>query len=108
MFFAKISINFKNITDYAGENTNQRNFREGMRLVSSNHIIKCGKSTSNNDSKVKIIGLCLTSVVREKSHEITGEFSSLDGKIASFVCSCTAGESGKCKHILRTLFYCLM
>ena len=46
-------LNFKNITDYAEENINQRHFREGMIIVSNNYVIKCGKSAS----KFKTIAL---------------------------------------------------
>ena len=96
-------INLQNIFDYAGPNQSQRNFKEGQRVFQAKHVILCGKLSSDNSC---IKALCLqTTHIREKPHEITGKIEK-DGKIIEFKCSCVAGLSGKCKHILATLFHC--
>lgn len=95
----------QNIFDWAGQNEAQRKFVEGERVYKAGHIIQCGEVESNEDGEVRIISYCIqTTKMREKPHEIKGKISR-DGVITSFKCSCKAGLSGQCKHIVATLLY---
>lgn len=46
-----------------------------------------------------------SSHIREKPHEITGELdeNSSNIEIKSFICSCVAGASESCKHVVAVL-----
>lgn len=86
-------------------NPSKRNFIEGERLIRANHILQCGKNVNNvRPGSVSFMALCLqTTNLREKLHEICGEI--MHEKIINCQCTCKAGLSEKCKHILATLLY---
>ena len=104
-FFKKMYISKQNICDWAGHNEAQRKYIEGERVLKAGHIIHCGEVEKSVNGEVKIISSCIqTTNMREKPHEIEGKISE-DGSINNFKCSCKAGLSGQCKHVIATLFY---
>lgn len=77
----------------------QRPLKEGEEVFKAGHIILCG--LDGNDSNL-IQSLCLqTSGVTEAPHEIKISLN----EPWTCVCSCKAGLSGYCKHIIATLIY---
>lgn len=102
-----MSLNIKEICDWAGTNPSQRNFTQGEKILSAGHLIKCAKSVFEESGEhIEITAFCMqTSNLRDKPHEIEGKIS-CTGKILHMVCSCKAGQGEKCKHITATLLYC--
>lgn len=100
-------INIINLSQYAGINLGQNKYVEGHRVYSSQtNIFDCGLVDSNS-TNYKINSMCLqTSHLKDGFFKIVGEIEP-DGKIVNFKCTCPAGESGQCKHIIGTLFYCM-
>lgn len=105
-------ISLNNLTVYAGDNFNQNKYKEGHRIYRGDNdgrsnIFECGLMESADDNLLKVKSLSLrTSHLKDGFYEINGCIQK-DGKIISFKCTCPAGESGQCKHILGTLFLCL-
>ena len=82
-----------------------RNYVEGEKVLNSKHVLICGKSPVTSEN-VRIVAYCLkTSDLKGTPHEINGEISA-NGTIMHFKCSCKAGLSEKCKHVLAVLLYC--
>ena len=94
----------KDICDWAGTNTSQKNFVQGEKIINSNHIVCCGKTKENEESFTLKAWCISTSNLRGDPHTINGEISN-NGKVLSMQCSCKA-ESSRCKHIVGTLLYC--
>ena len=99
-----MKITLQEIFKFAQCTVTSRNLIEGERLLNSKHIIKCGKLESGDNLNIK--AYCLqTSNLKGQPHEINGVIGR-NGSIISFKCSCKAGLSEKCKHILAVLLYC--
>lgn len=107
-FRRSIIITLSNLCDYAGYNFRERKFVEGDRIYScKTNIFECGVITDGIGPNQKIKALCLkTSRMRDGYFEIDGEIKP-DGTIVNFICSCPAGNSHQCKHVIGTLFYCM-
>lgn len=105
-------ISLKNVTDYAGENFNANKYQEGHRIYRGDNdgrgnIFECGLKESPDDNLNKVKSLCLkTSHLKDEFYEIDGDIKK-DGTVVFFKCTCPAGDSGQCKHIIGTLFLCL-
>ena len=95
------------ICDWAGSNPSQRNFVEGERVLNAGHVIKCGIISAKSVSDMTEIQAFVlqTSNLRDNPHEIKGTISK-DKSINNMKCTCKAGLSAKCKHIMATLLYC--
>lgn len=99
-------IKTEDIFAWANTNSSRRNVIEGHRVLNANHIIKIGRLENNISGNVSLTALCLqTSNLKELPHEINGIIR-VNGEIVSFKCSCKAGLSEKCKHIIAVLLYC--
>lgn len=100
-------IELDDFCKYAGQDFRQRKVVEGFRVFkTSKNIFDCGLLESKNDN-LKVSSKCLkTSHLKDGFHSVDGEIKK-SGEIINFICSCPAGESGQCKHIIGTLFYCL-
>lgn len=84
--------------------SNSRNFVEGERLLNAGHVT-CHK-LSEGSADVNVIGFCLqTAGIKNSPHTIKGGITS-NGSILNMQCSCKAGLSVKCKHILSLLLLC--
>lgn len=83
-----------------------RPFEEGSRVLNSNHILLCGLCASKQ-SKDKYFALCLQSTaLTSYPHEINIEISvSNNEKLINAHCTCQAGNSGRCKHIVGVLLF---
>lgn len=84
---------------------------EGENVLDAGHLILAGKikETSCSDY-IDVYGLCLqSSALDSNPHEITGKLSITAKylKITSMICSCKAGNSGKCKHVSAFLIRCI-
>lgn len=100
-------INISAICDWASTNPKQKNFVEGERILKAGHIIKCAKNEDKDECSdtVSFTAYCLeTSKLKEAPHEINGKVE-LSGKIISIQCSCKAGLSEQCQHIVIILDY---
>lgn len=94
----KITISLCDILEYIGDRS--RPLKEGEEVFKAGHIILCGLEVDTN-----IKSLCLqTSALNSLPHEISIMLSE-DVKSWKCVCSCKAGMSGFCKHIVATLIY---
>lgn len=93
----KISVSLCDILQYVGDRN--RPLKEGEAVFKAGHIILCGLDGD------MVRSLCLqTSSLTSQPHEISLKLHQ-DVKQWKFVCSCKAGMSGFCKHIVATIIY---
>ncbi|CAI6363425.1 unnamed protein product [Macrosiphum euphorbiae] len=81
---------------------------EGENILNSGHLINCGYIISKDLKEINILGMCLqTSAIRDKPHNKTGSLQLNENglKVTKILCTCKAGNSQKCKHIVSTLLY---
>ncbi|XP_046603613.1 uncharacterized protein LOC124297059 isoform X2 [Neodiprion virginianus] len=98
-------MSYVNLLDYLESTTRSRNFIEGEQVVNANHLIYTG-ILSENEEQYELLSYCIqSSNTRGDPHEITTVISKTD-KVISSVCSCTAGNSGTCKHSAGVLVFC--
>ncbi|XP_043472756.1 uncharacterized protein LOC122505310 [Leptopilina heterotoma] len=100
-------ISIAEICRFSNSTPSCRNFTEGEKVLRAKHVIYCGKKSNENSlvdpKNVNIIAFCLkSSGIRENPHEITGLIN--DSNIVNMKCSCKAGMSEKCKHVIAVLF----
>lgn len=96
----KIDLSLCEIMEYIGDRS--RPLKEGEAVFKAGHIIMCGLDASNSE---EIKSLCLqTSSLTSQPHEIVIMLNN-DINKWKCVCSCKAGMSGFCKHIVATLIY---
>lgn len=83
-----------------------RKYIEGENVVNAYHIVYV-EITSNDDEKIKMLGLCLKSTeIFGIPHELNITVTSEDNvKYISCICSCKAGLSGRCKHCVALLIF---
>jgi hypothetical protein len=94
---------------YMNSGKNSRTVIEGEELVNANHLTLCGITKKSHNS-FSIYALCLqTSALLSQPHTIEGSFDigSRRALIHKFICSCKAGNGGRCKHISAVLIYCM-
>ncbi|XP_064472617.1 uncharacterized protein LOC135387264 [Ornithodoros turicata] len=89
---------------------NSRTFVEGERILNSQHIVVCGrKASTSGAASTTIVGLCLsTSALKGNPHVVSAVLENADNgfKIYQASCTCRAGNSEKCKHIMGVLLRC--
>ncbi|XP_075536681.1 uncharacterized protein LOC142571884 [Dermacentor variabilis] len=91
------------MTHIGGSETRVRCLVEGEEVLNAGHIVCCGLKECTVSSYT-VQGLCLqTSQVRQKPHELWFEFRS-DETIKGH-CSCKAGNSKCCKHMVAMLLF---
>ena len=101
-----MQLNLGEIFKFGDCTCTSRNFVEGEKVLNSNHILKCGRVPNKSLEHINILAYCLqTSDINGKPHELNGEIK-ISGEIIKYQCSCKAGLSQKCKHILAVLLYC--
>ncbi|XP_030757981.1 uncharacterized protein LOC115883719 isoform X3 [Sitophilus oryzae] len=96
--------------NYVGGSEHSKCVVEGENVLNAGHLILAGKIEESSCSDyIDVYGLCLqSSVLDSNPHEITGKLSlSKSIKISSMLCSCKAGNSGKCKHVSAFLIRCI-
>ncbi|CAI6344223.1 unnamed protein product [Macrosiphum euphorbiae] len=85
-----------------------KNMVEGENILNSGHLIHCGY-TNKDDANINLFAMCLqTSALRDKPHEVYGTLSfqnEITWIVSQIVCSCKAGASQTCKHIVATLLH---
>lgn len=94
---------------YLGGNNSSRCVYEGEEVLAAGHIVLCGKLNTSTEEQINICALCLqTSALNSNPHQISGILHNISGKfeIKEMICSCKAGNSGKCKHISAVLIKC--
>ncbi|XP_031350930.1 uncharacterized protein LOC116176475 [Photinus pyralis] len=93
-----IEISLMDILEYVGDR--KRPLIEGEAVFKAGHIILCGLESEEPNV---IRSLCLqTSALKQLPHEISIR---LDTPTWQCRCSCKAGLSGYCKHVIATLIY---
>ncbi|XP_043469594.1 uncharacterized protein LOC122503202 [Leptopilina heterotoma] len=99
-----MKLSISEICKFSDCTPSSRNFVEGERVWQADHIIFCGQQDSDETS-IKIISFCLqSSNLKSAPHQIKGEIN-LCGSIIKMTCSCKAGLSEKCKHIVAVLLH---
>ncbi|KYM96020.1 hypothetical protein ALC62_13328, partial [Cyphomyrmex costatus] len=99
-----IMVGIAEICAFTSSTPSCRNFTEGEKVLRAGHVLYCGKQTGV-ETCVSLIAFCLqSSNLKGPLHEIKGEIS-FDGKIKEIKCSCKAGLSAKCKHIVAVLLH---
>ncbi|XP_051156911.1 uncharacterized protein LOC127278964 [Leptopilina boulardi] len=94
-------LNISDVCAFANATASTRNFLEGEKLLHAGHLLFCGKE-AEEDNLINLIAFCIqSSKIKDAPHEI--KRSLLNGKINLIKCSCTAGQSQKCKHVVATL-----
>ena len=89
----------KDVCEFGKCNPSSRNYVKGELVLNSKHLLFCDKDIDESTG-YKIYVYCLqTSNMREKPHEIEGIINK-NGSIESMKCSCKAGLSEKCKHVI--------
>lgn len=98
-------LTINNILKFCGS-SEARNFCEGEALANAKHVVLCGK-TPSNDGFHHIYSLVLqTTALSSPPHEISGLIDKKSLLISKFFCSCKAGASECCKHVVAVLIYC--
>lgn len=104
-----MKVSMQEICKFANTQPSCKSFIGGEGLLNAGHVLHCGKVNSENasdNSVYKILAFCLqTSSIRDSPHEINGKITKI-GEILSMSCSCKAGLSGACKHVVAVLLYC--
>ncbi|CAD6224481.1 GSCOCG00011782001-RA-CDS [Cotesia congregata] len=101
-------VAIQEICNFACAEPNHKSFIGGESILEAGHLIKCGLQPSdrNLDEVYNIIAFCLqTSHLKDAPHEIVGAIAKT-GQIMGMSCSCKAGLSEACKHIVATLLFC--
>uniref|UniRef100_A0A2S2NLW6 SWIM-type domain-containing protein n=1 Tax=Schizaphis graminum TaxID=13262 RepID=A0A2S2NLW6_SCHGA len=102
-------LTLNTIFAYAKCTISSRNLIEGEQVLNSNQVILCGKLQIENDrSNITIKSLVIqSSKVSDMPHEITGKLHIQAGliHILNFLCTCKAGASECCKHVVAVLLH---
>ncbi|XP_033226532.1 uncharacterized protein LOC117179016 [Belonocnema kinseyi] len=116
------------IEKFANAKTSSRNMVEGQKIVNSGLIFMCGAS-SRSSTKIELYALCLktsalsspephvltrTLSIHHEDTMLPDELDQFDEhhvdpiyvRVKSMNCSCKAGTSHSCKHIVGVLLYC--
>ncbi|XP_077548361.1 uncharacterized protein LOC144161593 [Haemaphysalis longicornis] len=80
-----------------------RCYTEGEAVLDAGHLVCCGVKCQEASS-VTVQGLCLqTSALKRKPHELEFVYGN-DGSLKAH-CSCKAGNSERCKHLIAMLMF---
>ena len=111
-----LSLRLDVLCDYTKATPSSRNMIEGQGVINSGMIVMCGATVKTND-KIELYALCVqTSALTSDPHIITGtliikNFLNTD-ETENFVdivhmhCTCKAGSSHSCKHVVAIFLYC--
>lgn len=100
--FLEMKLSILVYMKYLGGSEHSKCVVEGENVLNAGHLILAGKIQETSCSNfIDVYGLCLqSSALDSNPHEITGRLSIASSvKIINMLCSCKAGNSGKCKHI---------
>lgn len=109
-------LKMKTIYDFIRATPESRSMIEGEKNINSGMILLCG-ADSRCTEKIELYALHLQSAITLDPHTITGsliikkttddEFDiDYDVNVEKMLCSCVAGASQQCKHIVAVLLYC--
>ncbi|KAE9534085.1 hypothetical protein AGLY_008821, partial [Aphis glycines] len=99
-----MSLSPLRILTYANCSLNYRSAIEGEQILKSKQIILCGKIEM--DSVIQIRALIVqTSHLNDMPHSVFGELTKPEMEIIIFKCSCKAGASECCKHVVAILLF---
>ncbi|XP_022165089.1 uncharacterized protein LOC111030072 [Myzus persicae] len=99
-----MSLSLLRIFTYANCTLNSRSAIEGEQILKSKQIILCGKIEM--DSVIQIRALIVqTSHLNDMPHSVFGELTKPEMEIIKFKCSCKAGASECCKHVVAILLF---
>lgn len=101
-----MKLSMQEICKFACTKPSNKNFIGGESVLNAGHVIKCGQVSNSDCNIISILAFCLqTSHMKDNPHEITGQIIN-DGRIIGMSCSCKAGLSGICKHVVAVLLHC--
>lgn len=101
-------VSMQEICNFAKTQPSCKSFIGGEGLLNAGHVIHCGTllNSQNTGDSYKILAFCLqTSHLNDASHEIMREISN-KGEVREIKCTCKAGLSVACKHVVAVLLYC--
>ncbi|KAJ8957216.1 hypothetical protein NQ318_007778 [Aromia moschata] len=105
---ADIRLSILKYMEYLDDTVNSKCVYEGEHILNAGHLILSGKTNVTTEF-INIYALCLqTSALNSNPHEISGSLN-ISGStvtVGRMLCSCKAGNSGKCKHISAVLIRC--
>lgn len=96
-------LSIKKIFDFANCNAESRNFCEGEKILNAKQVILCGTHDPNQNFWSIYALVLKTSALSSPPHTINGIVDKKTLNIKKFTCSCPAGASECCKHILAVL-----
>lgn len=93
---------------YLGGSEHSKCVVEGENVINAGHLLSAGKLEETSDF-ISIYGLCVqSSSVDSLPHEVTGKLSvGSTINILNMLCTCKAGNSGRCKHVSALLIKCI-
>ena len=109
-----LTISLEELCRYTAATPTTRNMREGQEIINSDLLIMCGV-TGRTAANRQFYALCLqTSGITSDPHVVTGNltiessvyFKNNDVFVKKMNCSCIAGSSHCCKHIVAVLLFC--
>ena len=109
-----LTISLEELCRYTAATPTTRNMREGQEIINSGLLIMCGV-TERTAANIQLYDLCLqTSGITSEPHVVTGNLTvkssvylkNNDIFVKEMDCSCKAGSSHCCKHIVAVLLFC--
>ncbi|CAI6376997.1 unnamed protein product [Macrosiphum euphorbiae] len=83
---------------------NSRSAIEGEQILKSKQIVLCGKIEMASVTQISAL-IVQTSHLQDMPHSIFGELTKPEVEIIKFKCSCKAGASECCKHVVAILLF---
>ena len=112
-----LTLQLHTLCEFANAIPSSINLIEGQKVVNSGMIIMIDATSKSNES-IELFALCLqTSALTSEPHTITGTLKINNSNnnysdeknvvtIDRMSCSCKAGTSQSCKHIVGVLLHC--
>ena len=109
-----LTISLEELCRYDAATPTTRNMREGQEIINSGLLIMCGV-TERTAENIQLYDLCLQkSGITSEPHFVTGNLTvkssvylkNNDIFVKEMDCSCKAGSSHCCKHIVAVLLFC--
>ncbi|XP_015379449.1 PREDICTED: uncharacterized protein LOC107173427 [Diuraphis noxia] len=97
-----MSLSLVDVFTYAKCDVSSRSAIEGKQILMDCQIIVCGKIEMKNTIQIKAL-ILQTSHLNDLPHEVNGELVNHSLSIIPFTCSCKAGASECCKHVVAVL-----
>lgn len=110
-----LTVSLASLCKYTSATPSTRNMREGQEVINAKILFFVG-ATEKTAVSIDLYALCLqtSGITTLNPHVITGSLSiqqsavpeNNDVLVKKMDCSCTAGFSYSCKHIVAVLLFC--